>query len=866
VQRSTSLFAVAVPTAFLITLAAHTAQAQARPDSLRGDSSSIPVAPLARTASRVWGVFVGVIDSSEIASSTAPTFSELLQARLPGLRVLRSGGLSSDGSLVLLRGPLSFFNSSAPVLIVDGVRVDASQADTVPLVGAVAPSRLDDIAPEDIQRIEVLSGPAAALYGDGAAAGVIVVTTKSGGGGPLRFSGRVQFLSDLARDEFPANYRRVGTSPSTGQPTDCSLPSVGAGSCTPTGLDVFNPLEQESPFRTGRSGLGQVALGGTTLGTRLYVSATGIHREGVLPHDQDGRLGARAKLTRDLPGHVVFQGTGGYLRDNARMALDGGYNVASDVISNGLIGFAESTRNRGYNQPVLTDSLFPAHLLSHLTGGVSARWDPLSWLEASVLVGRDRVTRTWRLDDFGPTSGLVPNIRGSNANSITTRAARVGASYHLGALGAATSFAMDYAKRRLSLTDSINEPPTLGTASSSFLSSWTSYSLVQSIELPGAIVVNGAVESLTRDFFAPNARRNEPFPSVNAVWTPRRSALVAHDVRVHAAYAELPGRSPELTTLLGFPISILGSTSTAVKMERTKSVEIGVDASFVDFPRVSVNLFQSRSLHLLDFAGTGSNGAPLLDAAGEIQNRGVEALTQLLLLRFFDWQWTATVSVAALQNRVTHWSGSPFQTQFGVTQQGSAVGAVRVTPYTFADANNDGIIEMNEVQLGAYVARPSLPTLESGISTEMRFSYGLSVTALADYRHGNTVMNSVGAYRCQHGNCQAIQDPSTPLDQQAAAIATVLANGQPVTGMASDGSFVKLREVALRWRLPDDWSHYFGGNATVTLAGRNLSTSTKYNGIDPEITSARPEVLPRDEFGRTPIPRTYLLRLDIGAP
>jgi hypothetical protein len=236
---------------------------------------------------------------------------------------------------------------------------------------------------------------------------------------------------------------------------------------------------------------------------------------------------------------------------------------------------------------------------------------------------------------------------------------------------------------------------------------------------------------------------------------------------------------------------------------------------------------------------------------------------QVLLIRFFEWQWTATVSFAASQNRVAHWSGPPLLSTYGITQQGSPVGAVRVTPYTFADANHNGIIELDEVQLGTYVAKPSLPTVESGIHTDMAFSYGLSATALIDYQHGNTVMNAAGVYRCGRGNCQAVQDPSTPLDVQAAAVASIKSGGQPVVGFASDGSFVKLRELALHWRLPLEWARYIGGKAELTLAGRNLATSTNYTGIDPEVSSARPDVLPREEFARSPIPRMFLVRLDV---
>ncbi|HEY2856118.1 MAG TPA: TonB-dependent receptor plug domain-containing protein [Gemmatimonadaceae bacterium] len=183
------------------------AAAQGSPDSSIV-STTVPVAPLLRTATRNWGATVFFIDSAQIARSTAPTLSELLQAKLPGVLVFRSGGMASDGSMVMIRGPMSVLSSSGPALIVDGLRVDASQTDNLIGLGAVSPSRLDDIAPEDIERIEVLPGAAASLYGE-APAGAIVVTTKRGDQGALHLIGRVTASSELARDEFPANYRRA---------------------------------------------------------------------------------------------------------------------------------------------------------------------------------------------------------------------------------------------------------------------------------------------------------------------------------------------------------------------------------------------------------------------------------------------------------------------------------------------------------------------------------------------------------------------------------------------------------------------------------------------------------------------------------
>ena len=832
--------------------------------------STTPAAPLLRWAARDWGARVLVIDSVEIAASTAPTFSELLQARLPGLRVLRSGGLASDGSLVMLRGPTSFLQSSPPLLIVDGVRVDATQADTLPLFGAVAPSRLDDIPVEDIARIEVLSGAAAVAYGEGAAAGVIVVTTRSGGG-PLRLGARLQLLSDLPHDDFPANYRRRGTSPTTGQPVaDCSLLVVAAHNCNPTGLDVWNPLEQASPFRTARSGVGRLSLTGSPLGAALYASVDASQREGVLPRDEASRLSYRGKIERALPWHLTVRASHAYRRDNARMGMDGGYSIAGDVISAGLLGEAVNDANRGYYTAAgqAPDSLHPDRRLRHTTSVVDVSWEPGRWLQASLLTGRDRVVDRWRMDDMGPMGAVMfPFERGDDEHWRLTTTGRIASSYPIhGSVSGSSALVLDWGKTHITSRDTASLGSLSSTSETEFHNRSRSVSFLQGFDLPHGLSANGSVQRVMTTIFGSNPSW-EWFPAANLSW--RLPALIngRSTVRLRGAYAELPGAAPSLTTLLSLPVgppSPQGASVGQFKMERVQTVELGADASLDRLGSASFTLFRSTSTNLLGYGPPSPSGQPLL-SAGEIRNSGVEALLHGLLTEHGTLKWTTTISLAALSNRVTRLRAVPLVTNYGITREGTAVGAVRAVPYTFADANHDGIIDVSEVQLLPELAKPSLPTFEAGIGSELRIARDVTLSALGDYRHGNMVANQMGQLRCLRRNCRAAEDPTAPLADQAAVAAAVASGGQPVMGFVSDGSFFKLRELAIRWHVPRQWSHYFGGDAAVTIAGRNLLTATNYSGIDPEISTTRPGALPRLEFARNPIARELLLRIDLGA-
>ena len=73
-----------------------------------------------------------------------------------------------------------------------------------------------------------------------------------------------------------------------------------------------------------------------------------------------------------------------------------------------------------------------------------------------------------------------------------------------------------------------------------------------------------------------------------------------------------------------------------------------------------------------------------------------------------------------------------------------------------------------------------------------------------------------------------------------------------------DGSYVKLREVALSYQLPTFAK--FIKSSSVSLIGRNLISWDDYDGYDPETNAGgNSAVLRGVDFGNVPIPRTYQL-------
>lgn len=117
---------------------------------------------------------VTVIDREEIERAGQSTFIELLQTQ-PGVEISSSGG-AGKASSVFLRGT----NPGQVVVLIDGLRVSSATSGT---------TTFENIPLAQIEKIEILRGPATSLYGQDAIGGVIQIFTKKGEGKPQFYAG-----------------------------------------------------------------------------------------------------------------------------------------------------------------------------------------------------------------------------------------------------------------------------------------------------------------------------------------------------------------------------------------------------------------------------------------------------------------------------------------------------------------------------------------------------------------------------------------------------------------------------------------------------------------------------------------------------
>ena len=185
IQRNTPAWCAAVVWAVAFTLipvavlADQPGQEDAKPSETSSASTppteskyeTVVTATRTETPSSHVGSTVTVISGDDLKSGQFEWVSDALRL-VPGVDVVRSGSYGAVTS-VFIRGA----NSNHTLALVDGVEL----ADPSNINGAVD---FADFPPDNIERVEILRGPASSLYGSDAIGGVVNIITKQGSGPP----------------------------------------------------------------------------------------------------------------------------------------------------------------------------------------------------------------------------------------------------------------------------------------------------------------------------------------------------------------------------------------------------------------------------------------------------------------------------------------------------------------------------------------------------------------------------------------------------------------------------------------------------------------------------------------------------------
>src|SRR6266513_1995056 len=178
-------------------------------------------------------------DREELRTGTRFSDELVVRAERAGFRVSPAAGTLGLIGRVRLRGPQTLFDDRLPLVILDGMRLDAASG----FLGGMP--RLEDINPDDFLSVEMLSPAQAVRYGPNAANGVIIVRTREGAAGKPEWRGYVDVGSRTPVDNWPIRMGGFDASStdSSFRNGGCTLVAAVASQCTQDSIAVLS-----SPF------------------------------------------------------------------------------------------------------------------------------------------------------------------------------------------------------------------------------------------------------------------------------------------------------------------------------------------------------------------------------------------------------------------------------------------------------------------------------------------------------------------------------------------------------------------------------------------------------------------------------------------
>ncbi len=860
-------------------------------------------------AVREQGTAAHNVDLRDRTSQAAVSnLSDALNSTVPGVVVQSSGGTTGTGTRVRIRGSNSVSLSNDPVLIVDGIRVENASNSTSIGVGGQQPSRLNDISPQDLEAVQVNSGPASSvLYGTDAANGAIVMRTRRGQPGATKWTMSAEGgrLNDYGN--YPDNYTGL-----TALDSACALTRVVAtvNPCVQVRVRRFNPIEQRSPFRTGNRAQYGISASGGSEQTTFYLAGHFSDENGVYPVNSNRQVNLLANVFDHVRSNMDIQAT--VLYTNGKLRLPQNDNNVFGVLSSGFLGGSDSTVNNGYGflSPAQSFSIRTFQNIDHFTGSLQANYRPLSWLEAHAVMGTDFLSR---YDENTTFPGFIPasfNVTASQGN----RAANPFQIYNwTGNFYATASFALTptlnsttsggllyYHLRNHGVLASVQQLTAgtnslsggvIPTANEQTLETITIGRFVEErLAYKNRLFVTGALRSDDNTSFGKRFG-NILYPRLSMSWVaseepffPKPGWLGA--LKLRAAYGSSglhPGPTDALqffnptpvvinnTDVPGITIGSLGNA--ALKPERTNETEAGFDAEFRPLSARIAFTYYSKLSHDALIAVTlppsCGCGTSIFRNLGSVSNKGVEISAAATVIHSRNVNVDLNLGAWGTKSRVKTLGANIAPIIFGLggatqrMQVGWAPGSYFQRPYTYNDANNDGIIALSEVTLGPTATFQGQPFPDHGgsVSSTITVFQRFHLYGLVDGRFGNKLFNSTEQFRCGLSNCRGRNDPKASLAEQAAAVANILGTQ---AGYMEDADFVKFRELSLTYDAPAHWATRIGASSlSVTIAGRNLATWTKYKGLDPELNEAGQNNFTTADFLTQPPVRYWIGRINV---
>ncbi|MFU8811710.1 MAG: SusC/RagA family TonB-linked outer membrane protein [Balneolaceae bacterium] len=846
----------------------------------------IVTGPVGGVERRAIGNTITQIDAVEtVRFNPIPNVQALINGRAPGVVVMPGSGMVGAGSKIRIRGSSSINLSNDPLIYVDGVRVDNAQA-TGPAVqgfGSSVVNRLNDFNPDDIENIEILKGAAAAtLYGTDASNGVILITTKRGNIGIPQFSYTARAGANYFGNKESRMFTNYWTFP------DGRVESINlVQSERERGTPIF-----ESGFLQGHN---LNVSGGNEL-VRYFISADYVNEDGVEPTNNLERTGARANVTIFPAEGLDITANFGYSSGRTFLGREAGTGgVTWGAFFSTPNHAQEGDIRRGYRSFV-SESYYEFddfQDLNRLTASVQINYNPFDNWQHRITLGVDEVNEDNRtILENSPIYRLqAPNSLGFIAvdrRDVTSLSVDYSSTFRYqlsNRLTTRTSYGFQYFTSRSKFVSSLGEDFALPGLRSVNAAARTTGGETFSEQVSLGIFVEEQVGFDERMFFTAGLRLDDnssfgdnfdivAYPKAAYTWILSNENWFNVDFinsfRFRGAFGQT-GQAPgpfarfqtfnPITGINDQPAlspGLLGNED--LGPERTTEFDLGFEAALLD-DRISVEVsyFDATTRDAILFRdvapSTGFAGTQPVNI-GEIRNWGWEFMINTIPIQNRQWSWDLNLSFSTNDSKVNdlggeetiildsgvgveHRLGGPLGGFYGVRlldaqldAQGNTIqeSLICATPGGGSAPCFDG--SGNFVAERVFIG-PGIPKYEGAVNTSVTFRNMFRMGAVFDYKLGHYKWDATNRVRGVFGIAREV---NLPLEHDPVDVVGLRNNFQfGGSAHTSPADFLRLRELTFSYFLQPDLVQSLGlRSATFTVAARNVWTTSKFSGLDPE--------------------------------
>lgn len=853
---------------------------------------------------------VSTVRSEKLENTPTAAFDQALQGQVAGLTVLSATGEPSASATMTIRGTNSINSGTAPLYILDGVAISASDFNT--------------INPADIESMSVLKDASStSIYGARAANGVIVITTKRGRDMERpNVNYRMQMgWSALAH----GNWDLMDTDERIRYEKEVGLTAGQDYSwLSKTDVNWMDVVFNDSAMLHSH----ELSVSGATETTNYYFSGGYYDQDGIAPGSRFTRYSMRFNLEQQM-GKWLKMGTNTMFNyQDIQQADEGAYTLVTPISAARFM--------LPYWNPYKSDGSLASINDGTWTGSGQ---NPLEWLAnnplaykkykvfstvfAEFTIYRNLVFKSQFGADFSHTTGFSqsfpdykPNLgegkaaRSSSdglnlqwANTLTYRfdvddthdfnflLGHEWQNYHMEA------FSLSTAGQNNSLLTDIST----GTRATSWTS--TSDSDYSRVSFFGRGEYNYldryyAELSVRTDGSSRFGKNNRwgMFGAVGFMWNLRNESFMA-DSRSWLTMAQVAlstgtsGNSEipnyEHLALIGGASDYIGDAGIApvqpgnenLTWENTWTTNLALHFGFWNRLNVDLELYDKKTTDMLmavPLAYSQSNGYGYRwDNVGSMVNRGVEINVNAVLLSIRDFQWSVNANAGYNHNRLTElYNGvDEYETANTSTKLvvGHPVGEFYINRFAGVNPANgdalwydkdgnitDELRDEDKVLIGKSYHAP----WQGGFGTVLSWK-GLSLSAQFSWVGDRWMINNDRYFDESNGRFMTYNQSRRLLDRwkQPGDITDIPRHGEYTefdSRLLEDASFLRLKNLMLSYSLPKALLEKTGfiRGLRVYAQGQNLLTFTRFSGLDPEGVSNVYQA-------QYPMSRQYTFGLDI---